>query len=110
MKQHITVEQMDELSGKATVEIMEWGLSKKYLNDKELFLPSIGQMIEFLDKLELEVVISKPHLIQYEVSVYDKYSSKVEIPIDKGFHQGELVDCLWEAVKEVLEDNGKPTK
>lgn len=69
----------------------------------ELPLLTIGQMIEFLDDLDLEVCISKPHLTQYDVSIYDKYTDKVTLDIDEGFYQSEeLCDALWEAVKEKL--------
>lgn len=134
MKQHITPEQLNELTDEQKEKLREWwnpqygdmtnhdltwgddGDGKRgfWEEDKEIetaftngYVPcypllSIGQMIEFLDSLDLEVCISKPHLTQYEVAIYDKYTDKIQLNVDQGFYQGELCDALWEAVKELL--------
>lgn len=108
MKQHITVKQLSELSGMQKKKLGEFvtGNDNFFLNNypdqPNLLLLSIGQMIEFLDSLDLEVCISKPHLTQYEVAIYDKYTDKIQLNVDQGFYQGELCDALWKAVKEVL--------
>ncbi|MFA7020971.1 MAG: hypothetical protein WC215_05400 [Bacilli bacterium] len=102
MKQHITEKQINELS--------ETELDKLYyftgsLEDDGIKLLSIGEMIEFLDSFDLEVNISKPHLTQYDVSIYDKYTDRVTLKPNLGFYQSEeLCDALWEAVKEALKE------
>ena len=92
MKQHITQEQLEELSGENREKIRNFCLS-------------IGQMIEFLNKdrphgtliMCTEDIDSNKHgwrvVLQYTDTEVRKYPF---IP--------ELCDALWEAVKEVLEN------
>lgn len=85
------------------------GMVWQQMLEGALPLLSIGQMIEFLDSLDLEVNISKPHLTAYEVSIYDKYSDKVTLDVNLGFYQSlELCDALWSACVEVLNKERKP--
>ena len=92
MKQHITKEQWDELSGKQKDKFL--GLDK----DTMLFAPdnyiNIGLMIEFLgDGYLLIGNNSNNDNNLWEVTT--KY-------IDRPFIRNELADALWEAVKEKL--------
>jgi hypothetical protein len=102
MKQHITVEQLKELSDKGFDNLNKWvfrNLTKdankvpiKYLGKVEdyhltttedEYLLSIGQMIEFLDQEVLDEMFG------------DRNGFATE--------KDELCDALWYAVKEVLE-------
>lgn len=97
MKQHITVEQLNELSEKGRVALRRWTLARfpetrgVYVEwvrtSPPLPLLSIGQMIEFLDQYILDEILSPNQVGECE-----------------GFIKKEkLCDTLWEAVKEVLE-------
>lgn len=86
MKQHITVEQLNELSVAAKSNLREWSKDKGYIP-----LPSIGQMIEFLGEHQM-VSIN-----QYQDG-WEVYKKENKDP----YHE-ELCDSLWEAVKQVLE-------
>lgn len=96
MKQHITVDQIEQLTKKGKVNYV--GLQKKYkwfdyqmtwLNDKVYFL-NIGQMIEILNKVDIDVRLKngKQQGIGY---------------INGNRKEKELCDALWECVKEILE-------
>lgn len=125
MKQHITVEQLNELSGSAKEKLKMWwepeagdkvlDLSFKhtsflenshegYWNDiadpdfsSDGLLPllSLGQMIEFLNEKQEYQFHIFRRTFDWKVIVSDLHYGK-EIG-------GELCDHLWEAVKEVLE-------
>lgn len=87
MKQYITKEQWDELSGKQRDIFL--GLGK----DEMLFAPdnyiNIGKMIEFLGN-DLEYIRNNIHT--WETYLYNGM-----------FYKGdELIDALWLAVKEKL--------
>lgn len=83
MKQHITVDQLDELDSNQTGKLSKWAYSKNY---HENLLLSIGQMIEFLSDN-----------FRHEINVFDMPS------IRKGrVSQHELCDFLWESVKAVF--------
>lgn len=108
MKQHIAVDQLNELSQKQRLALRKYMLkdwARPMVNKKgesihaeiptEDYLLSIGQMIEFL----VEKTNHKFDDILYEGTnwaVYYGYGSTKRI---------ELCDALWEAVKKVL--NGK---
>lgn len=110
MRQHITVNQLNELSekGKYKLNLFTKGKYKEY--DKWISIPynssdkvnfiglpvlSIGQLIEFLDKhLSRRIVIEEIP----DNWVFDL----IGIPPQK-FVEPELCDALWKAVKEVLE-------
>lgn len=103
MKQHITIEQLNELSDKAKEKLREWWEPEEYpfYDDEremqdlyEMFpLMSIGQMIEFLD--------------------YHNRQPQLNFALVDTLHTGKLFppdfmcDALWEAVKLVLEENDK---
>jgi len=103
MKQHITEEQLDELTKKQSEKIHEWyGFPKGASgHNRELALQlSIGKLIEFLDEC-----------------INDSYFSIGTQPVWGGkdgdtvightwcveeYENNELCDALWEAVKESL--------
>lgn len=116
MKQHITIDQLLELSPKAKKKLELWCFEKRYFtrhpvpgeparfsttDTYENFvvdppLPSIGQMIEFFDgkcNLKLEQDL--------------KYWT-VKTSNGRFFQHFELCDALWEAVKEVLNQKRSP--
>lgn len=108
MKQHITAEQLNQLSDKGKERLREWEISKNYTFDvwdsvrevKVAYEPkllSIGQMSEFLD---------------------DHWDGETEIESGGGnwyvnhrhwdhktglISEEELADALWEACKEILD-------
>ena len=112
MKQNITKEQLEETSVKGKAKLENWMSSRGYWTITMFHLgPSIGQMIEFLDeysnknwKIDTEhhedPVNCKDHLGLMEYSVRGDD--------DKGrfgfiAENEELCDALWEAVKQILE-------
>jgi len=97
MKQHITVEQLNDLDTRRLEKWLKWFEKKGgltlgedttmmdvYRVSPDLCCPYIGQMIEFLDENDF--------IITTIVSDWE-YEDK---------EHGELCDALWEAVKEAL--------
>lgn len=130
MKQHITIEQLNELTDKGRERLREWWKPKtlgELFYDPEhgyvawnpstpmkmriaevepLPILSIGQMIEFLESqlefgriIELTRDVNNPAWFVEicELDGADRFEGGVI------FHEPELCDTLWEAVKEVLE-------
>lgn len=123
MKQHITPEQLNELSEKGKERLrklreprngdkmanyknskvgmigVSYWLSPKRLKTHKCFLPllSIGQMIEFLDEHTDtdKYKTGKPwlDLINIKFNMFSEHYNKDD----------ELVDYLWESVKDILE-------
>lgn len=101
MKQHITFSQWEELSAKDKLKLDRWLMKKGYFLTymEEYSVPkrylSIGQMIEFLDE-------------QYTNG--NRFSLSIErgnngwILWELGDEHKKLCDALWEAVKQVLEE------
>ena len=87
MKQHITAEQWEELNQVGKMAITEWWAFNR---DCDSRLLSIGQMIEFLDNVDIDVRLNKGR--QRSLGY-----------INGNRKEKELCDALWEAVKEVLE-------
>jgi hypothetical protein len=125
MKQNITVDQLNELSEKALFNYARYAYDKGWstldpiknmpngdgtfspvVEPARICLPSIGQLIEFLDDG-----------VQNYVSVYYQRGGQaidiegywnVDVEINKNKLRklnSELCDALWEAVKEVLESS-----
>lgn len=97
MKQHITADQLNELSDKAKEKLREWWSSE----GKPLL--SIGQLIEFLDIYENNFEFEKMHGYW-----------EIRRKLDLDYYQvketaQELCDALWQAVKEVLENQEETT-
>jgi len=115
MKQHITLEQINELSGKGKEVLEDWTFNNIMMT-KKAFIPllSIGQMIEFLDesgeysllKVHSEV-LGLPN--NWGVGLFDNFNLRDgwvgNEYIIKYQENVELCDALWEAVKEAWEKN-----
>ena len=132
MKQHITEEQLNELSDKAKERLGEWW-KLQYQNHKlsegdpilylktwgrtpdyfyvdrvrpkhTLPLLSIGEMIEFLDENYKDIRINHDKNIEGFAWQFCHYYQDIR---ERGYRyhnrKPELCDALWEAVKEVLE-------
>lgn len=94
MKQHITVEQLNDLSEKQLRNYLKW-IDEKYYRSSGVWnenLISIGQMIEFLYQNETVVIESE-----------DRESPHMGWIVNKKYRAVELCDALWQFVKEVLE-------
>jgi hypothetical protein len=109
MKQHITIEQMNELSMKHRKKLHDWCIVKKWykLPHKKYWvkytvpLLTVGQMIEFLNTthtvhMQQWMDEFKDWRVGLDWSSAEHFYYIVEKP--------ELVDALWEAVKEILND------
>lgn len=101
MKQNITVEQLSELSEKAQQRYLQAFTGKDgsdfigHISGRIIHsLTNIGQMIEFLQQYsKMEMVWNRViNLWEYKRSYRDEMKT-----------YGELVDALWNSVKEVLE-------
>lgn len=94
MKQNITIGQLNELSEKAKRKLIKWE-DRKYWDygdwEDGQNLPSIGQMIEFLGKPDIDIR-------------YDPFDKKWRGYIDGSVKsEKELCDLFWGKVKEKLE-------
>lgn len=139
MKQHITVEQLNELSEKGKERLRKWwkpqdgdmvlfegsrkgavlyddgeyieydpvkkiacghsGLLSGKTFHTIMILPSIGQMIEFLDEHKKHDI-----RINHQTTLEGlRWEFAYGNPYTYGGNFVELIDALWEAVKEVLE-------
>lgn len=113
MKQHITNEQLDELSDSAMKKLVTLSKNSKDLQeeideggyDPDSWIHSIGQMIEFLQSNaelnELSYYRTDPY---WRVSLTNRSLRRGDIGHWWSEPNLELVDALWSAVKEVLEN------
>lgn len=106
MKQTITVDQLNELSPEAKEMLMNWVdrnidvkarsinpmIAVAHWREDKNYLLSSGEMIEFLDG----------KFINFWRGARRDWL--IVIDDDKHIVKQELVDCLWEAVKEILEE------
>ena len=131
MKQNITAEQLNELSDKGKEKVRNWCEKKDYggyvlikrvnkppANEFTMAFLSIGQMIEFLDehnwKENLVITKSGPHKI-VKLPGQEKLPDETERAwycadlqegmVTRGYGNKELTDSLWEACKDVLDEN-----
>jgi len=88
MKQQITVEQLNECSKPR--KLATW-MDKRHYG----LLPTIGQMIEFLDENTKHEFHIFRRLVDWKIIYEDLYYGKIL--------GEELCDSLWKAVKEKLE-------
>lgn len=122
MKQHITVEQLNELSKELSKKLRVWIYKKTYeppeVSNDESMLLSIGQMIEFLEEHYLYWGIyprwSKRKrckecdygwkIAKDEHPTYIVWADSMEAKQPQEIHAAKdtLCDALWGAVKEVL--------
>ncbi len=107
MKQHITVEQLNELSKKGKGNLGHWFYQKQDLShgeDPKNLLLSIGQMIEFLDgKEDFELSIVRQVKMNESKVNLDKWMVMNMFTGQVYLSKNSLVGNLWEACKEVLE-------
>lgn len=111
MKQHITPEQLNELSDKAYDRLLRHLLTKNYPREELVWyqvngkgrrgtnlheiLPTIGQMIEFLtDAGRISWAVPAQYASEV-VSLAFTSHHELSVPV-------EFADVLWEACKEVL--------
>lgn len=125
MKQHISVEDLEMLTEEGKSKLREWCKTCRSLQD-EIFEGgydpdsmnlSIGQLIEFLDEHDGNVVesIEQYKNIYWSVVISNKYSASDtkwlnkdgEEVFSKMFHSNELCDALWDACVEVLNEKTK---
>jgi hypothetical protein len=110
MKQHITIEQLNELSNKARYILDVWCDSRNIVNSKfectecgRDSLLTIGQLIEFLEHHgSLGNIL---HLLHWTGAVCSwRVTNKNGIPANIKGNQDfiELCDALWSACVEVL--------
>jgi len=110
MKQHITTKQLDELSEKGKKRFWnnrtDGAPPPPDLDVQHLPLLSVGEMIQFLvekqDKDWRDLHIEMIHDLWRVGSCYDEDREDGKWKF-QGYEKEELVDILWEAVKEVLE-------
>ena len=117
MKKTITIEQLEELSEKGKERLREWIESKlsppisgsAYIGPlsspyQTSYFMTIGQMIEFLEDNTEDGGYIDDYFDHNIIDGKTGYSSNVAI----GWHtKKELCDALWEAVKEILEEDDK---
>lgn len=94
MKQHITTEQLESLSGKQMLALRKWS------NAEEGTLPpllSIGQMIEFLDEKRQFTTVEDGQPV-----FSNKWNAICQLGQIDFENTKDLRDALWSACKEVL--------
>lgn len=96
MKQNITLKQLNELSGTARAVLNDWSSKMGFYYKPEEYPPllSIGQMIEFLNDTENQILLDQNPPFGWQLWLNSK----------KRFitRRNEPMEVLWEAVKEVL--------
>jgi len=116
MKQHITPDQLAELSDKQKDNLVSWCFKNDYFTR----IPVPGEAARFTDlKKGISLVIDAPLLsIGQMIDFLDEYGnvwckSSGDVELDRFIgstapyihvFEDELVDALWEAVKEVLRE------
>lgn len=111
MKQHITIEQLNELSEKGKERLREWWNKTQTTKDGEkwengisnIVCLSIGQMLEFLDESghTFYSINTQENNGKREFFMISYKKSSIKQALNG--HRTELCDALWEAVKEILE-------
>lgn len=99
MKQHITTEQLNELSRKAKDKFRQYDrqfFEGKHVDGMTLF--SVGQMIEFLTENTYLFEIKSHHTEKSRLPLYNITAYGLDI---EDHH--DLCDALWEATKITLE-------
>lgn len=127
MKQHITIDQLNELSDKGKERLREWwkpsegnlyavkSKNSEYVEclvlqawirgEESLPLLSIGQMIEFLDWKDMQFYLVPTKGGRYNKDTRGRWGVQDGDyeNAGKSFFAESLCDTLWEAVKEILE-------
>lgn len=122
MKQHITIEQLNELSKPSKKKLMNSidnifylnaqkqfpGIATTHWHEDKNYLLSIGQMIEFLSKHREIVVVTNGlgSLTGLPNFLWKAGGGGVGENMEDNLKTSdELCDALWEAVKEVLDED-----
>lgn len=131
MKQHITIEQFEEITDKQKKKLVRWwkgesgdwwfvtkpdisarqvfvagglgGIAGMMAEDPKYPLLSIGQMIEYLQESVSGVFSIATIPIQSPNDI--QLGLWLVTNYNKHYRKPELCDALWEAVKEVLSEN-----
>lgn len=113
MKQNIDISQLSSLSPKAQERLRRWlfdtGYSKPFDGNRVDTTPikqlSIGEMIEFLDEHNnsSDGVLGNPYDAGFISKCFNDGKLQWMVAIDKVNFSEELIDCLFEAVKDILE-------
>ncbi len=122
MKQHITVEQLDELSDKAFRRLNKWVFKGVFSDANDLkikgkkgryyavttedgYFLSIGQMIEFLGENVYQILYEHPTKEEKKLmkGIFGREWEWTVITYSRTHLKKELCDALWEACKEILE-------
>ena len=95
MKQYITKEQWDELDEESQIEFKE----NITFQLRVPFKPNISQMIEFLgdDIADISNEIGNWYITMFSEKIVDR---KTGLKLAKQYEAVELIDALWEAVRE----------
>jgi hypothetical protein len=115
VKQHITVEQLNELSDEAKLKLYEWSKDRLYMNainfNQELL--SIGQMIEFiegslfshnmLDITQNRMADGSCGDSECNCDEYKEWQVAFDFEGELESRSEHLCDALWEACKYILE-------
>lgn len=125
MKQHITKEQFAEIAGEAR---KKWDLF--WLDRDRLFfntskceecetvnLPNIGELIEFLEQDDRPFVLLRQSSwhgnnwkLQYFRNLPKELTESAFHTEGKEANSKQLVDALWEAVKEISMSQNRPSR
>jgi hypothetical protein len=99
MKQQPTLEQWIELSYEQQLEFWKkLGLVNSSIKKDDVgWIPTIGEMIEFLENGGISIDREKPHC----------WSIGIKNTNQRYNDDNELCDALWEAVKHKLNNNNK---
>ena len=101
MKQHITIEQLNELTEDKLDKLTLWMIHNDYYNNDGICF-NIGQMIEFLDE-QGKLTINKGQGMNGDDSLVDYYTVVFgHKSLLKAKDIDNLCDALWEVVKEQL--------
>ena len=103
MKQHIAIDQLNELSPKAKEKLLAWSKTCKSLQEEILeggYDPDSCNLSEFLDEHKLDDAFCLEKSKQWSVYFVAFNQPLVLIPPQENI---ELCDALWEACKQLLE-------
>lgn len=109
MKQHIKIDQLNELNHIQRGRLQEWWDKTPYsAEDGEIPLLSIGQMIEFLQNSgRCWWTIRKEEINAFAGEMPDGYEGSYSVYMDEKTTGMTLCDALWQAVKHELSGVGE---
>ncbi len=105
MKQHITIEQYNELSDEAKIKLLKW-ITSWTKTTNPITLPfqdmTIGRMIEFLEDTVKETGFCRINFAGTPVMRTVEFFHYKFDDFDKVYRRKEICDALWEMVKGVI--------